>query len=254
VTETRPENTGIQPKVLHQQELSPATTASAQTTNPVRRTRKARASVKGKGSGTGCITCRRSKSVCDRRSPACMSRFPFPIFDTFFARRRTSLHRFIDTMSGQITLSGNTCVNAKLLCEGYILQKPTRPEESSTPRSQGNQKQQEDHGIPTDSLDQVVEQDIAVLHGLPGPQHGMGTTRTSSPPWMPLSGSEASLSSPSFVFGQDAPRGVLTAANRLPPPVNPDTGPQVMPPIDQVLNGQYMPSNQLVFPNWSAQA
>jgi hypothetical protein len=117
VIETRPENTRIQPEardhpgqtlllpVLHQQELSPATTASAQTTNPVRRTRKARASVKGKGSGTGCITCRRRKSVCDRRSPACMSRFRFPIFDRFFARRRTSLHRFIDAMSGLITLS-----------------------------------------------------------------------------------------------------------------------------------------------------
>jgi hypothetical protein len=87
VTGTRPENTGIQPKVLHQQELSPATTASAQTTKPMRRTRKARASVKGNVSGTGCITCRRRKSVCDRRSPACMSRFPFPIFNRFFFAR-----------------------------------------------------------------------------------------------------------------------------------------------------------------------
>jgi hypothetical protein len=95
VTETRPENTRIQPEarddpgqtlllpVLHQQALSPATTASAQTTNPARRSRKPRASIKGKGSGTGCITCRRRKSVCDRRSPACMSRFPFPLFNSF---------------------------------------------------------------------------------------------------------------------------------------------------------------------------
>jgi hypothetical protein len=79
----------------------------------------------------------------------------------------------------------------------------------------------------------------------------MSVARTGSPPWMRLSGSEASLSSPSFVFGQDAPgvRGVLTAVNRLPPPINPDTGPQVMPPIDQVLNGQYVPSNQPAFPD-----
>jgi hypothetical protein len=141
------------------------------------------------------------------------------------------------------------------LCEGYILRKPSRQEESSTPRSQGSQQQQEDHEIPNDSLDQVVEQDIAALHGLPSPQHGMSATRTGSSPWMPLSGSDATPSSPNFVFGQDAPvRGVLTAANRLPPPLNPDTGPQVMPPIDQVLNGQYMPSNQLVFRDWSAQA
>ncbi|CEL11773.1 hypothetical protein ASPCAL14869 [Aspergillus calidoustus] len=233
VTGARPESRGIQPKarddpgptlllpVLHQQELSPATTASAQTTNPVRRPRKPRASVKGKGSGTGCITCRRRKSVCDRRSPAC-----------------------------------NTCVKAKLSCEGYILQKPTGPEESSTPRSQENQYQQEVHGISTNSLYHVVEGDTAVIHGLPGPQHGMSVARTGSPRWMRLSGSEASLSSPSFVFGQEAPgvRGDLTAVNRLPPPMNPDTGPQVIPPIDQVLNGQYVPSNQPAFPDWSPQA
>jgi hypothetical protein len=42
-------------------------------------------------------------------------------------------------------------------------------------------------------LNHVVEGDSAVLHELPGPQHGMSVARTGSPPWMRLSGSEASL-------------------------------------------------------------
>ncbi|KAL2801651.1 hypothetical protein BJX63DRAFT_416824 [Aspergillus granulosus] len=154
--------------------------------------------------------------------------------------------------------TGNTCAKAKLLCEGYNLQKPIRPKELSTPRSQGNQYLQEDylhHESPTDSLNHVVEGvTVADHHGLPGQQHSVSAPNKGSP-WMPSSGSGANLSSPSCVSGQDAPgaRGALTAANRLPPPINPDIGPQVMPPIDQVLNGQYMPSNQLAFPDWSPQ-
>jgi hypothetical protein len=127
---------------------------------------------------------------------------------------------------------------------------------SSTPLSQGNQYPQQDylhHESPTDSLNHVVEGvTVANHHGLPGEQHSVSAPNEGSP-WMMLSGSGANLGSPSFVSGQGAPgaRGVFTAANRLPPPINPDTGPQVMPPIDQVLNRQYMPSNPPAFTDWS---
>jgi hypothetical protein len=92
VTGARPESGEIQPNarddpgralilpLLHGQEPSPASTSSAKTTAPVRRSRKPRAPVEGRRSGTGCITCRRRKSVCDGQSPACMSRFSSPIF------------------------------------------------------------------------------------------------------------------------------------------------------------------------------
>jgi hypothetical protein len=92
VTGARPESGEIQPNArddpgqalilpfLHDQEPSPASTSSAKTTAPVRRSRMPRAPVKGRRSGTGCITCRRRKSVYDGQSPACMSRFSSPIF------------------------------------------------------------------------------------------------------------------------------------------------------------------------------
>lgn len=55
-----------------------------------------------------------------------------------------------------------------------------------------------------------------------------------------------------FASGQDTlgHEGVLTSSNRLPLPNNPGTGPQVIPPIDQILGGQSMPPNEPAFPSW----
>ncbi|KAI9041940.1 uncharacterized protein KD926_006277 [Aspergillus affinis] len=95
------------------------------------------------------------------------------------------------------------------------------------------------HDSPIDSLEHV-EGDTAVdHHGLSGQQHSVSASNEGSP-GMPSDGSWVNPDSPSFVSGQDTldGRGGLTAANRLPLPIYPDTGPQVMPPIDQVLNGQ----------------
>ncbi|KAH8425533.1 uncharacterized protein LDX57_003284 [Aspergillus melleus] len=142
--------------------------------------------------------------------------------------------------------------------KGHNSQKPTRPNDSSTPQLPGNQSPQDDtphHYGPVDSIEHAVEGNSSVgYHGLSGQQHSVRAANEGTP-WMPSNGSLVSPGPPAFVSGQDTPdgRGVLAAVNRLPLPSNPDTGLQVIPPIDQILKRRFVRSNLPAFPGRSQQ-
>ncbi|PLB48760.1 hypothetical protein P170DRAFT_475101 [Aspergillus steynii IBT 23096] len=160
----------------------------------------------------------------------------------FLQRKPLPASRVFDGQS----LTCDTCVKKQLLCEGYNSQTPTRPKDTSTPQLQGNQYPREDtphHDSQVDSLEHVVEGDTAADHYEPSGQQQSVSAANEGSPWISSIGSWFNPGSPSFVSGQDTSNGggVLTAANRLPLPINPDTGPQVILTIHHILNEQFVP-------------
>jgi hypothetical protein len=130
-----------------------------------------------------------------------------------------------------------------MLCEGYKLQEPLCQADSSIPQPQVDQHLQQtapNHHVGFDSRQPVGDRDTSVYH------HANGSVATNKEsPWLPLNGGWVNINATSFVAerGRPSHEGPFVLTHRLPLPINPDTGPVVMPPIDQVLNGQNVPSN-----------
>ncbi|KAF7591007.1 hypothetical protein BBP40_002149 [Aspergillus hancockii] len=145
--------------------------------------------------------------------------------------------------------SCNNCIQGNLACEGYNRLKPIRSKASST--WQYPQETALYHVYQNNPLKDAVEPNTAINHY---EQSGSQPNISAVNPGSSSRPSNGTWSTSPFVLGQGAPGcGDALTSNKLPPPINPGIGHQVIPPINRIFDGQHVIPSHPAFPGRSQQ-